>query len=435
MKKWFKLLGAFAISLSLLGVISSCDAGPVCKDYDFTSDLKFDKNSGRKYLETTVHAYRNGYNVDVPFSGCIDGDTVHFDIEKSTQFPDGIIKARFLCVDTPESTGQVQPWGAAAKKFTKEKLSNAESIIIESESNGWDKDSTGDRYLLYIWYQNEGGEYRNLNLELMQEGLASPKNITTTVYADYFNKALNNAQECSLKYWGEEDPDFPKGDATQVSIKALRTNPAEYLDKKVRFEGNVTYIAEHTVYAQDYDIDEDRWYGFQIYEGFKNYSDIIKVGRRISFCGYVQQYNDEYQLSGLSYFPLRPNHSDNLKDMGEGDVIATTVTASDLEDTANADKYIATYCKVENITVNSIYTTTSETDSNGAMTFTCTDKDNKTFKIRTSVLRHEDNTEEKYVASDFEGKTITCVGIMEKYGDDYQLHVYAYKDIEFVNNN
>lgn len=443
MKKWLKIFGSLVVSVSFLGALSSCtDNGgktnvAVCEeDRDICGELKFDKNSGRKYLETTVHAYVNGYQEAVPYSGCIDGDTVHFDIENDPNFPDHIIKARFLCIDTPESTGQVQPWGSTAKKFTKEKLSNAKSIIIESETKEWNKDSNGERYMLYVWYKNEGGDYRNLNLEIMQNGLAAAKGINGTVYADKFNEALSHAKSCKLKYWsGEKDPNFfGYGTAENVSIKALRTDPTKYLDKKVRFEGDVTYIADNKAYAQDYDQEEERYYGFQVYMGYTNYP-IIKVGRRISFCGTVQQHNDDYQLSGLTYQYMR-DHEDNLHDVGEGNTTPTTVTADDLEDTNNADKLIATYCRVENLTVKSVYTTTNDTDSNGSMTLTCVDKNNKEFSVRTSRLtKTEEEGGTLYTESDFLDKTMNCLGIMEKYGDKYQLHLFSYNDVEFVNNN
>ena len=61
----------------------------------------------------------------------IDGDTSHFEVSASVD-PSGVIKARYLAVDTPESTGQIEEWGKAASRFTKEKLSTATSIILES---------------------------------------------------------------------------------------------------------------------------------------------------------------------------------------------------------------------------------------------------------------------------------------------------------------
>ena len=56
----------------------------------------------------------------VTLDTCIDGDTAHFDAGS-----DGKIKARYYGIDTPESTGKVQPFGRGASNFNKEKLEAA----------------------------------------------------------------------------------------------------------------------------------------------------------------------------------------------------------------------------------------------------------------------------------------------------------------------
>ena len=48
----------------------------------------------------------------------IDGDTSHFEVPYSVD-QSGVIKARYLAVDTPESTCQIEEWGKAASRFTK----------------------------------------------------------------------------------------------------------------------------------------------------------------------------------------------------------------------------------------------------------------------------------------------------------------------------
>ena len=80
----------------------------------------------------------------------VDGDTTHFtDKNKNT------IKLRYLGVNTPESTGRIAPWGKQASVFVKNKLENAYSIVIEAENvgNPPETDTTGDRYLGYVWYK------------------------------------------------------------------------------------------------------------------------------------------------------------------------------------------------------------------------------------------------------------------------------------------
>ena len=130
-------------------------------DEDLAGMLKFNENSDTVKAEVTVKSF-------------IDGDTTHFFVPTSIS-EDGVLKARFLAVNTPESTGKIEEWGKKASEFTASKLSSASSIIIESDDGTWNLDSTGSRYLVWIWYRSgEDQDYRCLNLELLEEGLALP---------------------------------------------------------------------------------------------------------------------------------------------------------------------------------------------------------------------------------------------------------------------
>ena len=62
----------------------------------------------------------------------IDGDTVHFWNNSKTE----IIKARFIAIDTPESTGKIEPWGKPASIFTKTTLKHAAEIVLQSDVDG-----------------------------------------------------------------------------------------------------------------------------------------------------------------------------------------------------------------------------------------------------------------------------------------------------------
>ena len=70
----------------------------------------------------------------------VDGDTTHFwaDVDST-----GVVKARYLAINTPESTGRIEEYGKQASKFTKEKLKNATSILIESDDDKWNTDANG----------------------------------------------------------------------------------------------------------------------------------------------------------------------------------------------------------------------------------------------------------------------------------------------------
>lgn len=79
---------------------------------DYAAQLKFNPNSGKKWAYVTVKSY-------------IDGDTTHFYIDHS-EIPEGYVKARYLGINTPESTGLVEPWGKKASNYTKTQLQKAE---------------------------------------------------------------------------------------------------------------------------------------------------------------------------------------------------------------------------------------------------------------------------------------------------------------------
>src|SRR5690554_1669382 len=98
----------------------------------------------------------------------IDGDTAHFSQEGRYD----TIKIRFLGINTPESTIRMAPWGKAASAFVSQKLENAYEIVLESEiiNQPPEFDTTGDRYLGYVWYRlSEEDDLRLLNEEIIEQ--------------------------------------------------------------------------------------------------------------------------------------------------------------------------------------------------------------------------------------------------------------------------
>ena len=131
---------------------------PTVENKDYAGSLELDMDSATLKQEVTVKLF-------------IDGDTTHFHVPASVN-KTGVLKARYLSINTPESTGKIEEYGKKASAFTKEKLSSAASIVLESESDRWNYDGNG-RYLVWVWYKpTADAEYRNLNIELLQNGLA-----------------------------------------------------------------------------------------------------------------------------------------------------------------------------------------------------------------------------------------------------------------------
>ncbi|MDE6676588.1 MAG: thermonuclease family protein, partial [Clostridia bacterium] len=218
---------------------------------DYVSSLTLDLTSNTKKQEVTVRNY-------------IDGDTTHFDPVKNSTLTgynaadfaetQGYIKARYLAINTPESTGKIEPWGKKASNFTRSKLENAQSIIVESDDDKWNIDSTGERYTLWIWYQPKGETetaYRNLNVEILQEGLALPSSVVNNRYGTIASNAVMQANDLGLYVHSDEkDPDYPYGAATPVTLKELRCNIADYDGQKVKVEGVVTSEYSNSVYIE-----------------------------------------------------------------------------------------------------------------------------------------------------------------------------------------
>jgi micrococcal nuclease len=244
---------------------------------DYAGSIKFNESSNTAKAEVTVKTF-------------VDGDTTHFNVP-TTVMPNGVLKARYLGINTPESTGKIEEWGKKASKFTKEKLSSATSIIIESDDANWNADSTGDRYLVWVWYKTaDSEEYRNLNVEILQNGLAIANASGSGLYGSTCTKAINQAKAEKLNvYSGQKDPDYYYGDTVELTLKELRTNTESYSGMRVAFNGIITTNdGNNSVYIEEYDPETDMYYGFAIYYGFNLSGDGIEIlapGKNVVFKG------------------------------------------------------------------------------------------------------------------------------------------------------
>ena len=267
MKRLIQYVSAALLLCFLMGSLAGClsdtpelpadttdgsTTGAEIPTVDYVADLKLDMTSTTKKQSVTVKSY-------------VDGDTTHFHL---TSPIDGstVLKARYLAVNTPESTGKIEEWGKKASNFTREKLSSAVSIMIESDDEKWNLDSTGGRYLVWVWYKaTEDGDYRNLNLEILQNGLAVASNSAQNRYGTTCMAALNQAKLQKLHVHSKEkDPDFPYGEAVELTLKELRINVESYNGMKVAFEGIITRDYGNSVYVEDYDEETDMYYGMVV---------------------------------------------------------------------------------------------------------------------------------------------------------------------------
>lgn len=377
----------------------------------------------------------------------VDGDTTHFHVPE-TVMASGVLKARYLAVNTPEVTGKIEEYGKRAADYTKQKLQNAVSIIIESDDGQWNKDSTGDRYLVWVWYkESENAPYRNLNIEILQNGLAVPNSSANNRYGDICMEAIAQAKREKLSvHSGQKDPDFYYGDAIELTLKELRCNPEAYNGKKVAFHGILTMNSNNSVYVEAHDAETDLYFGMSVYYGYGLSGkglEILTVGNEVRIVGTVQYYEagNTWQVSGLTYRMMKPKDPGNIQKLSDGHTPAYVLTDAQvfnhgkvtIQGEENSQTFdwaplaVATSVEMKDLYVEDAYTTEDENSaSQGAMTLICRQGE-ETIQVRTAVLYDEQGaliTRDQYL-----GKTIDVKGIVDYYDGAYQIKVFTPKSI------
>ncbi len=131
---------------------------------------------------------------------CVDGDTAHFIDPYAKDQTDNVIKVRFLGIDTPESTYEVDPWGKEASNFTSNILRNAREIILEAE--GAEYDSYGRR-LAFVWVDGE-----LLNLIIVQNAYSNSTAPLSSKYGKIMMEVAIEVKKTGRRFYGEIDPNY-----------------------------------------------------------------------------------------------------------------------------------------------------------------------------------------------------------------------------------
>lgn len=426
-----KIFSAFVVMAIILASAFAADAR------DFASEVRLNMNSETVKQEVSVRTY-------------VDGDTVHFNVPTSV-VATGVLKARFLAINTPESTGKIEEYGKKASAFTREKLSKASSIIVESDDGNWNLDSTGGRHLVWVWYRtSEDQPYRNLNIEILQNGLAIASSTANNRYGNVASAALAYAKEQKLNvYSGQKDPDFYYGDAVELTLKHLRCSVEDYNGIKVAFEGVITMNDGSSIYIEDYDAESGLYYGISVFYGYNlpgKGLEILSVGNRSRIVGTVQYYEvgGVYQVSGLSYKQMKPKDPGNIQKISDGHKGGYVLTPAGLFSSGKVQvaideiekeydyAYLAmdTTVEMHGLKVRNIRTEDDQTSSSfGAMTMTC-ESDGCEITVRTAVLT--DSSRNMITADQYLGKVIDVRGIVD-YHNGYQVKVLSAKDITITN--
>ncbi len=434
MNKLLSFLCALMVLLASSGAAGAETAGVE----DFAAQLTLNMASNSAKASATVKTF-------------VDGDTVHFNVPASI-CESGVMKARFLAINTPESTGKIEEYGKAASRFTREKLESAVSIILESDDTAWNLDSTGERHLVWVWYQpEEGAAYRNLNLEILQNGLCRANSTASNRYGSICSKALDAARQAKLNvYSGQKDPDYYYGDAVELTLRELRCNSEPYNGIKVAFNGVVTLNSGNGVYVEALDEETGLMFGMSVYYGFSLSGtglSILSPGNEVRIVGTMQYYEagGSWQVSDLTYRAIRPKDPGNIQKLSEGRSPAYTLTdaatlsstvsisAEDGSETAYpyAQLALGTSVEMHDLTVVSAHTTDNEdSSSNGAITLAC-DASGIPVTVRTVPMRNADGS--MILQDAYLGKTIDVKGIVDTFDGTYQVKVFT-KDAITIHN-
>lgn len=417
-----------AIFLSLC--VTLCALPCLALDEDPASQLKLDMTSDTAKQEVTVFAF-------------VDGDTTHFNVPTSL-VDSGVLKARYLAINTPETTNRVEEYGKAASRFTQERLSQAVSIIIESDDSSWNLDSTSTRYLVWVWYKTaEDEDYRNLNVEILQNGLAAANSSANNRYGQTCLAALALAKEQKLNlYSGQPDPDFYYGDAVELTLRELRLNPEAYDGVKVAFSGVVTMNDGQCVYVESQDAESGLYFGLPVYYGYGLSGQglsILKVGNEARVVGTFQFHaaSDAYQVAGVEYRMMDPDAPDNLQKLSDGHQAAYTriepsdfasgekvlTVADESRAFPTAELAMSTSVEVRGLHVFDAYVTDDpQSDSYGAITLLC-DSDGAYIQVR--LIPMHDEAGDLISPEIYLDKTLDVRGIVTRYNGAYQIKVFT----------
>lgn len=323
MKKLFKISLTIISGFLLVSSLFSCGEKTSHVDYVNSGEVKLG-------LDYKNHNFLTDGVGQVSLRTAIDGDTAHFDLGDSSDF----IKCRFYGIDTPESTGKVEPYGKAASNFTKEKLKKASTdgtIVVSSPANTYQKpqfDSTGTRYLSLIWVNEsvKNASYDSLvllNLWIVQEGFSYVKAVESVPeYADVFYSAETQAKQEKLNLFsGADDPLFNYGEYSDVSLLDLKkemiaeledSNHANaYNGSKVRVRGTVAGFANRVLYLQASYLNDDGTYdyaGINVFVGMGSIlSKFTTVNTYIQLCGICEDSeNFGFQITGVYSWKYSP---------------------------------------------------------------------------------------------------------------------------------
>lgn len=402
------------VSLSLLGVIglvsiTSCGKFDKTKDYlDITSSCELS-------LDYEGKSFFNDGISKVNIIKLTDGDTTTFGLPNDTDKTSIVV--RYDAINTPESTASVEKWGKSASKYNANRLENAYEVVVESvlDSDGKPSYESNGRYMAYVWYRNSATDtFKNLNLELVENGYAKKYGVAVDKYKDYFTKAENFAKEHELRVWGNDDDPLFSDDPYKVTIEELVKDLAsddpfyysvedEY-GARIQFEATVLdhWISGSSNYYTFGSVGSDGiLYSMDCFGGYDNapLQGFLGIGNTYKLTAAVSKYNDNYQISGVEYV-IGKNEDTNASLISEGSyyIFDSTHKRIDVKyDLGLNTDLVVSSASLENATLTIVGSTY--------------DKASKSDKEFTIII----NNVSEYDVNSLSNKSISCKGFVNNY--------------------
>ena len=321
MKNMLKKLSVLLFCIVCVFAIVGCDTtgGNKNENTKYTSDtypwpttqtdsLKLTKDyAGKDFITDGIGEVSNVVRY-------VDGDTTVFKLANGKE-----VTIRYNGVNTPESTYRIEPWGYAASRYNKklfaDALAKGAKIVLEAEPNSDRVDTTGTRYLAWIWLVFPNGDSRLVNLELAELGYGLVKNASGTQYEKNFNDAMYDISKYKLRVYGEKDPGFDySNEAKEMTIKEIRETygTEEAVNENTGVNGDSSFVSplikvtgvvakksgSANAYIQQYDAEDDQYYGIYVYGGYNSITNLIE-GCSVQITGKIGYYYGSLQITDI----------------------------------------------------------------------------------------------------------------------------------------
>lgn len=399
MRNKHKLIAGLLSGLFLIS-LASCDSDTDSSSVqfiDYAAQTKLTYNyEGKDFLKDGIG--------EVTLVTKIDGDTAHF---KSVVSSSGTIKGRYNCIDTPESTGMIEPWGHGASEYNGKLLTEAKHIVLTTDkadsTAGPALDSTGGRYLLYVWVANVDNptldDFINVNLSICQQGWSKAKGVSGKEYADAFTNADIQAKNLKLHLWSDDaDPDFNYSDPTKIDLRMIvegfdsKGEEYDWIGSKVTFDAYVAgvgpdqgaaYVCNDITWT-DTGGEHTQRYGMYIFTQYIVYDPLTKIGNYLEISGTVTEYNGTMQVVDVSYSKFYQDDYD-IKYLDNETHLDKVTPATGSAGTFADDKYVNTMVTVDLVCTGGYATVNTATKSAYSFTLYCHDKNNTSESLNIRI--------------------------------------------------